>query len=192
MRALVIDNYDSFVYNLVDYFGALGVDLIVRLNDKLSFKEIEKIAPEFIVISPGPCTPKEAGISIPIIRKYGASVPIFGVCLGHQSIVEAYGGKIVRAEHIKHGKTSEIEHDGETIYKGVKNPFTATRYHSLIAEEGSLPPCLEISARSQDDNYIMGVRHKEYSVEGTQFHPESCLCEEGKKIVKNFIECYVR
>ncbi|MDO8886648.1 aminodeoxychorismate/anthranilate synthase component II [Candidatus Oleimmundimicrobium sp.] len=184
---LMIDNYDSFTYNLVQYFGELGADLKVFRNDKITLAEIENINPDHIVISPGPCTPNEAGISMDLVKNFMGKIPILGVCLGHQSIVQALGGKIIRGLYPVHGKTSAIYHDGKTIFKDVENPFIATRYHSLIAEAKSLPNCFDISART-DDGVIMGVRHKEYSLEGIQFHPESILTTEGKKILANFLK----
>ena len=183
---LVIDNYDSFTYNLVQYLGELGADLKVFRNDKISISEIRDLKPEKILISPGPGYPKDAGISIPVVKEFAGKVPILGVCLGHQAVGEAFGGKIVQAKRLLHGKTSMIHHDGKTIYKGIPNPFTATRYHSLIIERASLPECMEISAWTKEDE-IMGIRHKEYKVEGIQFHPESILTTEGKKLLKNFL-----
>jgi len=183
---LVIDNYDSFTYNLVQYLGELGADLKVFRNDKISISEIRDLKPEKILISPGPGYPKDAGISIPVIKEFAGKVPILGVCLGHQAIGEAFGGKIVQAKRLLHGKTSMIHHDGKTIFKGLPDPFEATRYHSLIIERSSLPECLEISAWTKEDE-IMGIRHKEYKVEGIQFHPESILTTEGKKLLKNFL-----
>jgi len=183
---LVIDNYDSFTYNLVQYLGELGADLKVFRNDKITIKEIGELKPEKILISPGPGYPKDAGISISVIKEFAGKVPILGVCLGHQSIGEAFGGKIVQAKRLMHGKTSRIYHDGKTIFKGLSNPFEATRYHSLLIERSSLPECLEISAWTKEDE-IMGVRHKEFKVEGVQFHPESILTTEGKKLLKNFL-----
>jgi anthranilate synthase/aminodeoxychorismate synthase-like glutamine amidotransferase len=183
---LVIDNYDSFTYNLVQYLGELGADLKVFRNDKITIKEIGELKPEKILISPGPGYPKDAGISISVIKEFAGKVPILGVCLGHQSIGEAFGGRIVQAKKLMHGKTSKIFHDGRTIFKGLSNPFEATRYHSLLIERASLPECLEISAWTKEDE-IMGVRHKEFKVEGVQFHPESILTAEGKKLLKNFL-----
>lgn len=191
---LVIDNYDSFVYNLVQYLGELRkkmlkhkVDIQVFRNDKITIKQIKKLSPDYIIISPGPCTPKEAGISVDVVKHFVGKIPILGVCLGHQAIVSAFGGRIVRAELLMHGKTSLIYHDKKTIYKGISNPFTATRYHSLIAKKESLPECLEVSAWTRRGE-IMGVRLKsKVPVEGVQFHPESILTLEGKKILENFI-----
>lgn len=183
---IVIDNYDSFTYNLVQYLGELGAKQQVFRNDKITIKEIRELSPERILISPGPGYPKDAGISIQVIKEFAGKVPILGVCLGHQAIGEAFGGKIVQAKRLLHGKTSMIHHDGKTIFKGLPNPFEATRYHSLIIERESLPECLEISAWTKE-NEIMGIRHKEYKVEGIQFHPESILTKEGKHLLKNFL-----
>jgi anthranilate synthase/aminodeoxychorismate synthase-like glutamine amidotransferase len=183
---LMIDNYDSFTYNLVQYIGQLGEEVAVHRNDKISLDEIQALKPAAIVISPGPCTPKEAGISVDVIRRFGATIPILGVCLGHQSIGYAFGGKVVRAERIMHGKTSQISNDGRTIFQGLPNPFVAGRYHSLLVERSSLPACLEISAETEQGE-IMGIRHKEYPMEGIQFHPESVLTPNGKRLLKNFL-----
>jgi len=186
----VLDNYDSFTYNLVQYLGELGAEVEVRRNDKISVAEIAALRPERIVISPGPCTPREAGISIEIIRYFAGKVPMLGVCLGHQAIGEAFGGKVVRASHLMHGKTSSVVHDNKTIFQGLPMPITATRYHSLIVEEKSLPAELEVSAWATEKDgsrTIMGLRHKRFAVEGVQFHPESVLTVEGKKLVKNFL-----
>jgi anthranilate synthase/aminodeoxychorismate synthase-like glutamine amidotransferase len=182
----MIDNYDSFTYNLVQYLGELSAVPQVYRNDKVTIEEIETLAPSHIVISPGPCTPNEAGISLEVISHFSGKVPILGVCLGHQAIGQAFGGRIVRAAPV-HGKTSSIRHDGKTIFREVANPFTATRYHSLIIERESLPDVLEVSAHTEDGT-IMGVRHRELLVEGVQFHPESILTTEGKKILRNFLE----
>ncbi|MFH0924589.1 MAG: aminodeoxychorismate/anthranilate synthase component II [bacterium] len=184
---LMIDNYDSFTYNLVQYLGELGADLRIFRNDKITIKEIEEMQPEKIVISPGPCTPTEAGISVELINHFASKTPILGVCLGHQCLAHAFGGKVIRTEKLMHGKTSMIYHDNKTIYKNLPNPFEATRYHSLIAEKASLPDCFEISAWTDEDEVIMGIRHKEFILEGVQFHPESILTIEGKKILKNFL-----
>jgi len=184
---LMLDNYDSFTYNLVQYLGELGQDLKVYRNDKITIAEIEALKPERIVISPGPCTPKEAGISIDVIKHFSGKVPILGVCLGHQSMGEAFGGDVIRAPYLMHGKTSLIHHDGRTIFTGLPNPFEATRYHSLIIRKETLPPVLEISAWT-DDGIIMGVRHKKFKVEGVQFHPESILTGAGKDLLKNFLK----
>jgi len=169
---LIIDNYDSFTYNLVQYLGEVGETIKVFRNDKISLREIEELSPQQIVVSPGPCTPKKAGISIEVIKYFAGKIPILGVCLGHQSIGEAFGGNVIRAEKLMHGKTSLVHHDKKTVYKGLENPFVATRYHSLIVEKETLPKCLEISAWTEDGT-IMGFRHKELFVEGLQFHPES-------------------
>ena len=184
---LMIDNYDSFTYNLVQYMGELGADIRVERNDRISIDEIESLAPEKIVISPGPCTPAKAGISVEVIKCFSGKVPVLGVCLGHQSVGAAFGGEIIKAGKLMHGKTSEVRHDGKTLFKGLPNPFTATRYHSLVLNRKTLPDCFEITAES-DDNEIMGIRHKELPVEGVQFHPESILTPDGKDLLKNFIE----
>jgi len=183
---LMIDNYDSFTYNLVQYLGELGAGIEVRRNDQTTLEEIERMAPDRIVISPGPKTPTEAGICLELVQKFSGRLPILGVCLGHQAIGQAFGGKVIRAPEIMHGKTSEIHHDGKTVFAGLPNPFPATRYHSLIVERGSLPACLEISATSPD-GLIMGLRHKEMKVEGVQFHPESVLTAAGKQLLANFL-----
>jgi len=183
---LMIDNYDSFTYNLVQYLGELGQALKVFRNDKVTIREIDTMRPERIVISPGPCTPKEAGISIEVIRHFAGKVPLLGVCLGHQSIGEAFGGEVIRAPYLMHGKTSLIHHDGKTIFEGLPNPFEATRYHSLIIKRETLPSVLEISAWT-DDGIIMGVRHRHFTVEGVQFHPESILTVVGKDLLRNFL-----
>jgi anthranilate synthase/aminodeoxychorismate synthase-like glutamine amidotransferase len=187
----VLDNYDSFTYNLVQYLGELGAEVEVRRNDQVSIAEIEALRPERIVISPGPCTPADAGISVELIRHFAGKVPVLGVCLGHQAIGEAFGGKVVRAKNIMHGKTSRVEHDGKTIFKGLESPMTATRYHSLIVADDHLPPELEVSAHTVERDgtqVIMGLRHRKFPVEGVQFHPESVLTDEGKKLVKNFLQ----
>jgi anthranilate synthase/aminodeoxychorismate synthase-like glutamine amidotransferase len=186
----VLDNYDSFTYNLVQYLGELGADVVVRRNDQVTLAEIEAMSPERILISPGPCTPQDAGISIDLIRHFTGKMPILGVCLGHQAIGAAFGGNVVRAANLMHGKTSRVEHDGRTIFAGVQSPMTATRYHSLIVEEKSLPKELEISATTHDADgtrVIMGLRHKKQQVEGVQFHPESVLTSDGKQLIKNFL-----
>jgi anthranilate synthase/aminodeoxychorismate synthase-like glutamine amidotransferase len=183
---LLLDNYDSFTYNLAQYLGELGCTLEVHRNDRISVEEIVRRKPERIVISPGPCMPQQAGISIELIQKLSAKFPIFGVCLGHQAVGAAFGAKIVRAPKLFHGKTSEIEHDGKGIFRAVPNPLTATRYHSLIVERKSLPRELEITAETKD-GIIMGMRHRKFKVEGVQFHPESVLTESGKQILKNFL-----
>src|SRR5512143_3029957 len=184
---LMIDNYDSFTYNLVQYLGELGEDIKVFRNDRISIREIEDLAPDRIVISPGPCTPKEAGISVAAIRHFAGKVPILGVCLGHQSIGAAFGGEIIRAPRLMHGKTSLIHHDGKTIFKGLSNPFEATRYHSLIIKRETMPSVLEVSAWT-DDGVVMGVRHKQHKVEGVQVHPESILTGAGKDLLRNFLK----
>src|SRR3990172_1309325 len=183
---LVIDNYDSFTYNLVQYLGELGQDTRVFRNDKIGLSEIEGLAAERIVISPGPCTPKEAGISVDLVRCFAGKIPILGVCLGHQAIAEAFGGDVIRNYRLMHGKTSMIRHDGRTIFHGLPNPFEATRYHSLVVGRETLPASLEISAQTEEGE-IMGIRHKEYKVEGVQFHPESILTAAGKDLLRNFI-----
>ena len=183
---LLIDNYDSFTYNLAQYLGQMGQKLEIRRNDRISLDEIEGLAPERIVISPGPCTPKEAGISEPLIRRFAGKMPILGVCLGHQAIGEAFGGRVVRASKIMHGKTSEIHHDGKTVFYGLAQNFVATRYHSLIVERKSLPRELEISAETEDGT-IMGLRHRKMKIEGVQFHPESVLTDAGFRLLENFL-----
>ena len=187
----VLDNYDPFTYNLVQYLGELGAEVEVRRNDQVSIAEIEALRPERIVISPGPCTPADAGISVELIRHFAGKVPVLGVCLGHQAIGEAFGGKVVRAKNIMHGKTSRVEHDGKTIFKGLESPMTATRYHSLIVADDQLPSELEVSAHTVERDgtrVIMGLRHRKFPVEGVQFHPESVLTDEGKKLVENFLK----
>ncbi len=184
---LMIDNYDSFTFNLVQYLGELGQEIKVFRNNKISLAEISALQPDYIVISPGPCTPNEAGISIAVIERFAGQIPILGVCLGHQSIGQVFGGRVIRAENLMHGKTSQIYHDGKTVFRDLPSPFTATRYHSLIIERKSLPDCLEITAETAAGE-IMGVRHKTYVVEGVQFHPESILTEEGKKLLGNFLQ----
>ena len=184
---LVLDNYDSFTYNLVQYFGELGADLHVVRNDQITVAEIEKLAPERIVISPGPCTPSEAGISSEVIKTFGPRLPILGVCLGHQCIGEVYGGEVVRADRLMHGKTSPIIHHGQGVFKDLPSPFEATRYHSLIVKRDTLPDVLEITAETAEGE-IMGLRHKTLPVHGVQFHPESILTTEGKRLLKNFLE----
>ena len=184
---LVIDNYDSFTYNLVQYFGELGADPQVKRNDAITPDEVEKMKPQKIVISPGPGRPEEAGISMELIRKFGGKVPILGVCLGHQCMGEVYGGKVVRAGRLMHGKTSPIQHDGKGVFQGLPNPFEATRYHSLIVEKNSVPSCLEVCAETAEGE-IMGLRHRDYPVHGVQFHPESILSKEGKDLLANFLK----
>jgi anthranilate synthase/aminodeoxychorismate synthase-like glutamine amidotransferase len=183
---LLLDNYDSFTYNLAQYLGQLGQKLAVRRNDEITLDEIERMRPERIIISPGPCTPREAGLSVPIVQRFAGKIPILGVCLGHQAIGDAFGGKIVRAKKIMHGKTSKIHHDGKTVFRDLPQDFEATRYHSLIVERRSLPRCLEISAETSD-GVIMGLRHRKFPVEGVQFHPESVLTGEGFQLLKNFL-----
>jgi anthranilate synthase component 2 len=184
---LMIDNYDSFTYNLVQYLGELGEDVRVYRNDQITVEEIGQLQPGHIVISPGPCTPNEAGISVDTVKRFGGKIPLLGVCLGHQGVGQAYGGRIVHAKQIMHGKTSMIHHTGEGVFVGLPNPFEATRYHSLVIERESLPACLELTAWT-DDGEIMGVRHKEFSVEGVQFHPESILTEHGHQLLANFLK----
>ena len=183
---LMIDNYDSFTYNLVQYFGELGEEVRVVRNDVIDLAGIAAMAPARIVISPGPCTPKEAGISVAVVREFAGKLPILGVCLGHQAIGDAFGGRIVNAGRLMHGKTSDIRHDGKGVFTGLPSPFRATRYHSLVIERASLPDCLEISAESEDGE-IMGVRHRQFALEGVQFHPESILTEHGHALLKNFL-----
>jgi anthranilate synthase component II len=185
-RLLMIDNYDSFTYNLVQYLGELGAELDVRRNDAISLEQIAGLAPDGIVISPGPCTPREAGISVPLIQRFAGRIPILGVCLGHQAIGAAFGGAIVRAPRIMHGKTSPIHHDGRVLFAGLADPFEATRYHSLVIDPPTLPSVLERSAWTAEDE-IMGVRHREHFVEGVQFHPESILTRVGKRLLGNFL-----
>jgi len=184
---LVIDNYDSFTYNLVQYLGELGAEMKVFRNDKISIEDAVALKPEKVLVSPGPCTPHEAGVSCNIIREFGPRVPLLGVCLGHQSIGEVYGGKVIRAERLMHGKTSPILHKGESVFKGLPNPFDATRYHSLIVERETLPDCLKITAETAEGE-IMGFQHTEHPVHGVQFHPESILTPDGKQLLKNFLE----
>jgi para-aminobenzoate synthetase component 2 len=183
---LVIDNYDSFTYNLVQYLGELGEEIIVKRNDEIDLAGIEELAPDHILISPGPCTPNEAGISLALIDQFKGKIPIFGVCLGHQAIGQAFGGEVVRADNLMHGKTSEIRHTGKGVFAGLPSPFTATRYHSLIVKRETLPDCLEITAETEAGE-IMGLRHKAYPVEGVQFHPESIMTEHGRTMLRNFL-----
>jgi len=183
---LMIDNYDSFTYNLVQYLGEMGEELQVYRNDKISVEEIERLKPDRIVISPGPGTPKQAGVSVEVVRHFAGKAPILGVCLGHQSVGCAFGANIVQADRLMHGKTSMIRHDGKGVFRGLPNPFEATRYHSLVIERSSVPSCLEITAET-DMGEIMGVRHKEFPVEGVQFHPESILTQNGKDLLRNFL-----
>ena len=185
---LMIDNYDSFTYNLVQYLGELGADIRVYRNDQITLEGVEKLNPARIVISPGPCTPNEAGISVETIKRFSGKVPILGVCLGHESIAAAFGGEIVKAKKLMHGKTSMISHDGKGIFAGLENPFEATRYHSLAVERDSLPECLEVTAWTDDDKEIMGIRHKEYPLIGIQFHPESILTAVGHDLLRNFLK----
>jgi anthranilate synthase component 2 len=191
MKVLVIDNYDSFVYNLVQYIGELGGEPIVYRNDQIDLEQAMRLDPQRIVISPGPGTPEDPhyfGVCSAILQKMSCKIPTLGVCLGSQGIVSVFGGKVVRANRLMHGKTSVIKHDGKGVFEGVKNPFTGTRYHSLVGEKSSIPLCIEVSAESSDDGEVMGVRHRTYPITGLQFHPESILCEDGKKIIKNFLE----
>jgi 4-amino-4-deoxychorismate synthase (2-amino-4-deoxychorismate-forming) component II len=183
---LLIDNYDSFTYNLAQLLGQLGQKLLVRRNDRISLDEVAAIRPERIVISPGPCTPREAGISVELIRRFAPQIPILGVCLGHQAIGQAFGGRVVRAPRLMHGKTSQIRHDGKTVFRGLPRPFTATRYHSLMVERRTLPRCLAVSAVAED-GVIMGLRHRDFPVEGVQFHPESVLTATGAQLLENFL-----
>ncbi len=183
---LMIDNYDSFTYNLVQYFGVLGADVKVRRNDQITIEEIEALAPERLVISPGPGIPQSAGIIVPLVQRFYQRVPILGVCLGHQAVAVAFGGSVVRAARLMHGKVSEIYHNGKGVFRDLPDPFTATRYHSLAVDREGLPSCLEISAKAEDDE-IMGLRHRDYPVHGVQFHPESILTQEGMRILENFL-----
>ena len=186
---LVIDNYDSFTYNLVQYLGELGTDPVVRRNDKIGVEEIGELAPSAIVISPGPCTPKEAGVTVDVIRRWGSSIPTLGVCLGHQAIGEAYGGVVIRADKVMHGKTSHITHDGTGVFAGLPSPLEVMRYHSLIVERDSLPKCLSVVAvSSEDPTEIHGVKHRDHPVYGVQFHPESVMTQSGKQLLQNFLE----
>lgn len=191
---LMIDNYDSFTYNLVQYFGELGCDMRVFRNDELTLADIESLAPSHIVVSPGPCTPKEAGISVPTIKHFAGKIPLLGVCLGHQSIGEAFGGDVIRAKRVMHGKISAIHHQGQGVFTGLNNPFNATRYHSLVIAQDTLPECLEVTAWTQNQDgsieEIMGVRHKSLPIEGVQFHPESILTEHGHQLLRNFLDRY--
>lgn len=184
---LVIDNYDSFTYNLVQYFGELGAEMEVHRNDRITLDEIREKAPERICVSPGPCTPSEAGISCDVIREFGETIPLFGVCLGHQSIGQVFGGDVVRADRLMHGKTSPVLHGGTDLFRGLPSPFEATRYHSLIVKRETFPDCLEITAETAEGE-IMGLRHKDFPIYGVQFHPESILTSEGKKLLRNFLE----
>ncbi|MGL4819536.1 MAG: aminodeoxychorismate/anthranilate synthase component II [Bacilli bacterium] len=186
---LMIDNYDSFTYNLVQYFGSLGEELQVVRNDEITLSEIEAMKPDYLVVSPGPCTPNEAGISMDVIRTFAGKIPIFGVCLGHQSIAQAFGGVIVRSEAMMHGKTSQVTHDAQGIYQGMPQPFTACRYHSLTVREQDLPSCLVVTARAESGE-IMGLRHRTLPIESVQFHPESILTEQGIELLRNFVTVY--
>ena len=186
---LMIDNYDSFTYNLVQYIGELGIEVKVARNDELTIDVIQAINPQIIVVSPGPCTPNEAGISLEVISHFAGKIPILGVCLGHQAIGQAFGGKVIRADRLMHGKVSPVFHNSEGVNADMPNPFRATRYHSLLVERESLPGCVEITAWTEEGE-IMGLRHKKYAVEGVQYHPESIMTEEGKKIIRNFVETY--
>ncbi|MCX7066723.1 MAG: aminodeoxychorismate/anthranilate synthase component II [Methylococcales bacterium] len=194
VKVVMVDNYDSFTYNLVQYFGELGADVTVVRNDQVTVEDIAALAPDKIVISPGPCTPKEAGISVATILKFAGQIPILGVCLGHQSIGYAFGGNIIHAKSIMHGKTSPVYHHNIGVFKGLNNPFIATRYHSLVIEQASLPDCLEVTAWTQSEagelDEIMGVRHKTLAIEGVQFHPESILTEHGHELLRNFLTAY--
>ncbi|MEO8304102.1 MAG: aminodeoxychorismate/anthranilate synthase component II [Betaproteobacteria bacterium] len=184
---LMIDNYDSFTYNLVQYLGELGADVHVHRNDAITLDQVAAWEPEAIVISPGPCTPNEAGICVPLIQRFAGKIPILGVCLGHQAIGQAFGGRISRAQHVMHGKVSPVTHDGRGVFAGLPSPFTVTRYHSLAIEPATMPACLEVTAQA-DDGEVMGVRHRELAVEGVQFHPEAILTEHGHALLKNFLD----
>ncbi|WP_158738497.1 aminodeoxychorismate/anthranilate synthase component II [Alteribacillus sp. YIM 98480] len=186
---LMIDNYDSFTYNLVQYLGEMGEELVVRRNDKITIEEIEEMSPDFLMVSPGPCSPDEAGISMEAIKYFAGEIPVFGVCLGHQSIAQVFGGKVIGSDRLMHGKTSEVNHNEQSVYKGLSNPFTATRYHSLIVEKQTLPDCFEITSWTNEGE-IMGIRHRSLPVEGVQFHPESIMTGEGKKLLRNFVEAH--
>jgi anthranilate synthase component 2 len=191
VKVLVIDNYDSFVYNLVQYIGELGTEVVVFRNDQVTLKQVQALKPDRIVLSPGPGNPQDEkyfGICKAILQQLSPTVPTLGVCLGHQGIISVFGGKVISAKRLMHGKTSTIKHDGKGVFKGVQNPFTATRYHSLAGEQETIPSCLEITAISIDDGEVMGIRHKQFPIEGVQFHPESILCEDGKLIIKNFLQ----
>ncbi|MEI4832532.1 aminodeoxychorismate/anthranilate synthase component II [Bacillus sp. FJAT-53711] len=188
---LMIDNYDSFTFNLVQFLGELGQELIVKRNDEITIKDIEQMQPDFLMISPGPCSPNEAGVSMDVIRHFAGQIPIFGVCLGHQSIAQVFGGDVVRADRFMHGKTSLMHHDGKTIFNDIPNPFTATRYHSLIVKKETLPECLEVTSWTEEGE-IMALRHKTLPIEGVQFHPESIMTSHGKELLQNFIRNYSR
>lgn len=187
----MIDNYDSFTFNLVQFLGELGQELIVKRNDEITIKDIEQMQPDFLMISPGPCSPNEAGVSMDVIRHFAGQIPIFGVCLGHQSIAQVFGGDVVRADRLMHGKTSLMHHDGKTIFTDIPNPFTATRYHSLIVKKETLPECLEVTSWTEEGE-IMALRHKTLPIEGVQFHPESIMTSHGKELLQNFIRNYSR
>ncbi|HFR4182872.1 aminodeoxychorismate/anthranilate synthase component II [Bacillus cereus] len=186
---LMIDNYDSFTFNLVQFLGELGQELVVKRNDEVTISDIENMKPDFLMISPGPCSPNEAGISMEVIKYFAGKIPIFGVCLGHQSIAQVFGGEVVRAERLMHGKTSLMHHDGKTIFSDIPNPFTATRYHSLIVKKETLPDCLEVTSWTEEGE-IMALRHKTLPIEGVQFHPESIMTSHGKELLQNFIRKY--
>ncbi|WP_332633163.1 aminodeoxychorismate/anthranilate synthase component II [Halalkalibacter flavus] len=186
---LMIDNYDSFTYNLVQYLGEMGHELVVKRNDQITLEEVEELSPDFIMISPGPKSPNEAGVSLDTIKHFAGKIPIFGVCLGHQSIAQVFGGDVIRAERLMHGKTSDITHNNETIFKGLPSPLTATRYHSLIVKKETLPDCFVVTAET-DEGEIMAIRHRDLPIEGVQFHPESIMTAEGKQLLRNFIETY--
>ncbi|EDL62935.1 aminodeoxychorismate/anthranilate synthase component II [Bacillus sp. SG-1] len=186
---LMIDNFDSFTYNIVQYLGELGEEIVVKRNNEINIAEIELLAPDYLMISPGPCTPNEAGISLEAIQYFSGKIPIFGVCLGHQAIAQVFGGEVVKAEKLMHGKTSSVTHDGKTTFEGLSNPFQAGRYHSLIVKKETLPDCLEITAET-DAEEIMAIRHKHLPIEGVQFHPESIITEEGKQLLANFLNTY--
>ncbi|PFE00247.1 aminodeoxychorismate/anthranilate synthase component II [Bacillus cereus] len=186
---LMIDNYDSFTFNLVQFLGELGQELVVKRNDEVTISDIEQMKPDFLMISPGPCSPNEAGVSMDVIKHFAGRIPIFGVCLGHQSIAQVFGGDVVRAERLMHGKTSPMYHDGKTIFSEIPNPFTATRYHSLIVKKETLPECLEVTSWTEEGE-IMGLRHKTLPIEGVQFHPESIMTSHGKELLQNFIRSY--
>ncbi|WP_459503798.1 aminodeoxychorismate/anthranilate synthase component II [Bacillus sp. C1] len=186
---LMIDNYDSFTFNLVQFLGELGQELVVKRNDEVAISDIEQMEPDFLMISPGPCSPNEAGISMEVIKYFAGKIPIFGVCLGHQSIAQVFGGDVVRAERLMHGKTSQMYHDGKTIFSEIPNPFTATRYHSLIVKKETLPECLEVTSWTEEGE-IMALRHKTLPIEGVQFHPESIMTSHGKELLRNFIRSY--
>ncbi|NJP39337.1 aminodeoxychorismate/anthranilate synthase component II [Alkalicoccus luteus] len=186
---LMIDNYDSFTYNLVQYLGEMGQELVVRRNDQVTMEDIRELNPDYLMISPGPCSPDEAGVSMEAIRTFAGQIPIFGVCLGHQAMAQVFGGDVVRAERLMHGKTSEVYHDGKSVFQGLPDPFVATRYHSLIVKRETLPDCFDITAETAEKE-IMGIRHKELPVEGVQFHPESIMTDTGKIMLRNFLDTY--